>query len=234
MIIWDAPYYFQFLYLRQVWEGHETFNMYNPLTIQGYKLQGEHLIYAIHTLVPINMFDRALVEGLSRTRKEVEDHCEVLGFQNMTLPWCSIKWELSWGSWVPRRDSPMINGMGNVVRFLSLFVLCINEIADYIIHRGHEGIPRLDTTIHILPYADDIFFITESQWGPKILYVVMNNESGTIVRFLSPKTWLFHDVQRNGNCNEVLGSQYVTLPWSMEWEMWWGSWISRRDSLMSR
>ena len=44
-----------------------TFNMYNPLTIQDYKLQGEHLIYAICTLVPIHMFDRALGEGLSST-----------------------------------------------------------------------------------------------------------------------------------------------------------------------
>ena len=102
----------------------------------------------------------------------------------------------------------------------TLFGLCINEVADCIMHGDYEGINILDTPIHILLYADDIFFITESQWGPEILYIVMNRELGTIVGFLSSKSWFSHDVQWNGNCSEVLGSQDMTLPWPMEWEMW--------------
>ena len=44
----------------------------------------------------------------------------------------------------------------------TLFGLCINEVADCIMHGDYEGINILDTPIHILLYADNIVLISES------------------------------------------------------------------------
>ena len=54
-------------------------------------------------------------------------------------------------------------GEARIPTLPALFKLYINEVTDYIIHRDGEGINILNTSVQILLYADDIFFITESQ-----------------------------------------------------------------------
>ncbi|MCO5582134.1 hypothetical protein L7F22_036024 [Adiantum nelumboides] len=47
----------------------------------------------------------------------------------------------------------------------TLFGLYIDEIVDFILHRGGEGVDIAGTTVHILLYADDIVLVSETAVG---------------------------------------------------------------------
>ena len=104
----------------------------------------------------------------------------------------------------------------------TLFGLYIDEIVDFIQHRGGDGVEMGGTTVHILLYADDIVLISESAEGLHQHLLGLDDfctQRGLSVNLGKTKVLVFHTSARirressftaAGGSIEVVGS-YVYL-----------------------
>ncbi|MCO5595552.1 hypothetical protein L7F22_049597 [Adiantum nelumboides] len=77
----------------------------------------------------------------------------------------------------------------------TLFGLYIDEIVDFILHRGGEGVDIAGTTVHILLYADDIVLVSETAVGLQLHLQALDDfcsQRGLTVNLGKTKVLIFH------------------------------------------
>ncbi|MCO5610738.1 hypothetical protein L7F22_064979 [Adiantum nelumboides] len=77
----------------------------------------------------------------------------------------------------------------------TLFGLYIDEIVDFIQHRGGDGVEIGGTTLHILLYADDIVLVAESAEGLQQHLLALDDfclQRGLSVNLGNTKVLIFH------------------------------------------
>ncbi|MCO5582230.1 hypothetical protein L7F22_036122 [Adiantum nelumboides] len=77
----------------------------------------------------------------------------------------------------------------------TLFGLYIDEIVDFILHRGGEGVDISGTTVHILLYADDIVLVSETAVGLQLHLQALDDfcsQRGLTVNLGKTKVLIFH------------------------------------------
>ncbi|MCO5598486.1 hypothetical protein L7F22_052583 [Adiantum nelumboides] len=77
----------------------------------------------------------------------------------------------------------------------TVFGLYIDEIVDFILHQGGEGVDIAGTTVHILLYADDIVLVSEMAVGLQLHLQALDDfcsQRGLTVNLGKTKVLIFH------------------------------------------